>query len=251
MADSMKATGPKTLGTAKVLKGTQTAIHTSVSSHKVRHMGKEYTLGRTVKSTMVSGNKGARKDTASGKASIMIRISVSGRTQRPMDMECTSGPMVTSTRGSGTCALSMDKELIHLGTENRTLGHLRMEKPMVKVNTTGQTEPFTQVTFLKAKNQEKENGVVRKETRAATLLKVITSMTKNTEKESIPGQAETFTKATIIMMNDMETDRCFGLTEACTRVNGKVGSNTESEELYFQTVHIKRATSRTTFTNAH
>ena len=49
------------------------------------------------------------------------------------------------------------------------------------------------------------------------------------EKVYSLGLAETYTKETIMRMKGMGMVRCCGQMEACTRANGAVGSNMESE----------------------
>ena len=41
------------------------------------------------------------------------------------------------------------------------------------------------------------------------------------EKVFLLGQVEISIKASMLMMNGMETDKCYGLMEACTKENGK------------------------------
>jgi hypothetical protein len=50
------------------------------------------------------------------------------------------------------------------------------------------------------------------------------------DKESSHGQAEIFIRVIIKMMIDMETDKCYGQMEACTRENGKMEFSMVLEE---------------------
>ena len=69
---------------------------------------------------------------------------------------------------------------------------------------------------------ERENGKVIKTQIIIIYTKVIILMIKNMGLEFSHGRVGTFTKEIIKTMREMETGKCYGLMEACTRENGKM-----------------------------
>jgi len=76
----------------------------------------------------------------------------------------------------------------------------------------------------------RENGKAIKIKTTIIYMKATILMIKSMDKESSHGQAEIFIRVITKMMIDMETDKCYGQMEACTRENGKMEFSMVLEE---------------------
>ena len=185
-------------------------------------MEMEYTPGKIEKFMMVNGIKDWRKDMAFGKEVAMIAILVNGLVQKHMATVSILGRMEIDMKDSGECVWNMDKDMIIFAMEILTLVIILMENLTEKENIFGLPDKFIQEIFTKDLNKvEESGGVVKINPQRQTFTKVSIIMTKSMVKVFSLGQLAIFTKAIILKMNVMETDKCYGPTAACMKVNGK------------------------------
>ena len=104
MAESMKEIGLMISATAEVSNGSKTGTPIKVNFKGVRLTAKGSSHGLTARFTMASGLTESKRATVFGKVSMVIRISASGRLQRPMGMACMFGETETVMKGSGGLA---------------------------------------------------------------------------------------------------------------------------------------------------
>lgn len=137
MADSTRGTGLKTSGMEKVMRSTQTIIHTLGISRTEKRMGKEYIPGETERSTTDNGTMDLSKGPGCGKEDTEIRTLGSGRTPRPMDMVFISGPTGTGMKDSGSFVSSTGSELIYSQMVTPISGPTIKGSPMGEERTSG------------------------------------------------------------------------------------------------------------------
>ena len=97
----MKDSGPMIRGREREWKDILMEISMKAIFIRERHMEKEFIIGLTEKFMTESGRMESKRATGCGRAYLEIPISVSGKTQRLMDMEFTSGKMEIGTRVPG------------------------------------------------------------------------------------------------------------------------------------------------------
>jgi len=131
----------------------------------------------------------------------------------------------------------MVKDMIHFVTEIRISVSMLMENLMEKENIFGLQDKYIQEIFIKELNKvEESGGTIKINPQLQIFTKVNIIMTKNTVKVFSLGQLAIFTKVIITKMNVMETDKCYGLTEVCMKVNGKKEYSMASVGSFFLTV---------------
>lgn len=157
-----------------------------------------------------------------GKEVIMIAILVNGLVLKLMVMVYILGQMEIGMKDSGECVSNMDKDMTLSVMGIRTSVSMLMENLTEKENIFGLLDKFIQGIFTKDLNKvEESGGVVKINPQRQTFTKVSIIMTKSMVKVFSLGQLAIFTKAIILKMNVMETDKCYGPTAACMKVNGK------------------------------
>ena len=114
----------------------------------------------------------------------------------------------------------MVREQTALPMEMCTLDRMLTASPMARVNTSGPPVKSTQVTFIVVKSTVKASGEAQGTFKAAMFTKVITRTIVSTVKVSLPGPVATSTKETTLRMSAKVMAKCFGLMEACMKVNG-------------------------------
>lgn len=131
----------------------------------------------------------------------------------------------------------MVKDMIHFVTEIRISVSMLMENLMEKENIFGLQDKFIQEIFIKELNKvEESGGAIKINPQLQIFTKVNIIMIKNTVKVFSLGGLAIFTKVIIMKMNVMETDKCYGLTEVCMKVNGKKEYSMASVGSFFLTV---------------
>jgi len=100
------------------------------------------------------------------------------------------------------------------------MGSTSMENLMGKENILGRMGSIMLVSLNLGKKMEKESGKVKKEIKFVIYMMVIMLMIRNKEKVYIHGRVEIYTKDNILMMKEMEMDKCYGLMAVFMKVNG-------------------------------
>ena len=143
----------------------------------------------------------------------------------------------------------MDKEQINFQMEILIQENMLMASRTVKGNITGILVKFMLEIFIKEKSMERENGKVIKTQIIIIYTKEIILTIKNMGLEFSHGRVGTFTKEIIKTMREMETGKCYGLMEACTRENGKMEFSMALEEWFLSTGQAKKDILKIMFLN--
>lgn len=135
----MKANGFKINVMVADLKFLLTGIRIRETIRMVSRTVEEFTLGRTGKFMMESGNTELKMAMESGKEHPVNHISVNGWTAKHKDMEFTCGKITISTKASGIKISDTVMEVIFFTMEMCTLASTFMANLKVLDSTSGKT----------------------------------------------------------------------------------------------------------------
>ena len=159
-------------------------------------------------------------------------------------MEYIPGKTVTVMKANGINALNMEQVLIYLLMAILILVITYKENLMVKVSIPGLMEQLTLVSSEQVWNTVKESGAVPKDLLAIFTM-VNTKTIKNTDLAASSGPAEISTKASILKMTEMDTEKCDGQMEVGTKANGTEVFSMDTARWHSQMEQWKKATSKT------
>lgn len=101
MEDYTRENGLLTGERAKAMRGIGTEENTKENLQIINQTAKGYIIGKMGKFMKGNGSQVSKKATVYGEAHKGIPILASGKTENQKGMECTTGKMVTNTKGSG------------------------------------------------------------------------------------------------------------------------------------------------------
>jgi hypothetical protein len=200
----------------------ETLIKESLLAAKLT--AKEHISGGMAKSMMVSGTKAKSPAMVSGKASMGIPISASGKIARQKAMEFMYGLMEIDMKESGTCVSDMEMELTSLQMEITIPANTCRESHPDLVNTNGQTETPTLENLNSDRNMVKVNGRKALQIWMTEIDSINMMDTMKWIKSMVmvlsSGSQEMSIRVTIIMMSVKDMERCSGPIKVSSKVTG-------------------------------
>jgi len=239
MAEYTRETGSMISEQVAGMKGTQMETGMKGNSTRAKLTVREFITGTLGRCLMESGDKGWRKEMASGKELMETRTLGNGWTRKLTGTGSTHGRMEIDTRESGRTVWSMDREQTSLPMEMCTLGSISKASLKERDATNGRMGVCTQALSKTAWNMGEEYG--RKEDRTSNPIVTKASIlwTTNMAMESLDGLVATSTRETILMTSDTGMEKCTGLMVVSTKASGQKASNMVMEKCSFRTVPTK------------
>ena len=207
-------------------------------------MGKAFTHGQMERYTKENGAVDSRKAKASGRVSTATRILESGASQKLPAMACICGRMATGSKVNGKIALNMDKVQIYSPTETASQAHMSWASQKVQANTSGRILASTLESSRMVSSTERESGRSDLTIKPVTCTRVLIKTIKRTAWECSRGSRATSIGDATRMTSGTAMARCTGKMAPVIRVSGIKAFKMASVRWNFQTVALKKETSK-------